>query len=159
MTTTIPFDDQSGKNAKSIGVPTPVSRNITPATPSFSERRRHERYNLPSMYTEVKVRELEDTTFNITGHAYDLSLGGLRFELDTPLEPGAKVAVQLKLPGSTPAERKAIFAFATIVRVHEDDLESLGPVRMACIFDAFCTPDAEKRLRSLLTSGRFGRAA
>lgn len=138
---------------------TPQSRSIVPAAPSFSERRKFERYDLPSMYTEIKVRELDESTFETAGHAYDISLGGIRFEIDTPIEPGTRIAVQLQLPGTALLDRKAIFAFATVVRVYEDDLEARGPVRIACVFDSFSTPDAQQRLAGVLSSGRYTKAA
>lgn len=111
------------------------------------------------MYTQVKVRQLDELTFNEQGHAYDISLGGLRFELDTPIEPGTRIAVQIQLPGSALLDRKAIFAFATVVRVFEDDLEARGPVRIAAVFETFSSPDAEQRLQAALASGRFSKAA
>jgi hypothetical protein len=141
----------------STQAPTPIARGIAPA--SGTERRRFERFDLPSMYTEIKVRELDSEEFELHGHAYDVSLGGIRFELDTPLEPGTRIAVQIQLPGSAPKDRRAIFAFANVVRIYEDDIEARGPVRIACVFENFCTPDAEARLTAALSSGRFTKAA
>jgi hypothetical protein len=126
------------------------------------ERRRHTRYLLPSMYTEIAVRPLDSDEFVWHGHAYDLSVGGMRFELDQPIEPGTPVAVRIQLPGSTmlrPHERKPIYAFANTVWIEEDDIESAGPVRMACVFTRFCMPGDEERLSKRLSNGRFSLAA
>ena len=123
-------------------------------------RRIHTRYRLPSMYTEIGVRELQDDEFRFTGHAYDISLGGMRFELDEAIEPGTSIAVRIQLPGpTTDRERRAIFAMANVVWIEEDDVESGGPIRMACVFRNFCHPGDEQRLLSQLSSGHYARAA
>ncbi len=126
-----------------------------------SDRRRYERYLLPSMYTAVAARELDSDEFTLTGHAYDISRGGMRFELDQPIEPGAKIALRIELPGSGAnwAEPRAVFAFANVVWIEEDDLDSTGPVRMACVFTNFCRAGDEDRLLKRLQSGRFAQAA
>ena len=123
-------------------------------------RRIHTRYQLPSMYTEIGVRELDDTEFRISGHAYDISLGGMRFELDEPLGPGTTIAVRIQLPGPTSDRgRRAIFAMANVVWLEEDDLENGGPIRMACVFRNFCHPGDEQRLLAQLSCGHYARAA
>lgn len=129
---------------------------------STRDRRRFERYVLPSMYTAVSARELDSTEFTLSGHAYDISRGGMRFELDQPIEPGTQIALRLELPGDAStswAEPRAVFAFANVVWIEEDDLDSTGPVRMACVFTRFCRAGDEERLLSRLNSGRFALAA
>jgi hypothetical protein len=114
------------------------------------------------MYTEVSVRELESESFQFQGHAYDISLGGMRFELDNVIEPGTQIAVRIQLPGPTSQrdrDRRAVFAMATVVWTEQDDLDQGGPVRMACVFKNFCQPGDEQRLLSQLTSGLYARAA
>ncbi len=126
------------------------------------DRRQHVRYALPSMYTTIAVRLPDELAFGRTGHAYDVSVGGMRFELDEPIESGTRVGVRIELPGgaSLPVtRRRAVFAMANIVWVQEDDLEVPGPVRMACTFTNFCSPGDEERLLGRLESGRFSRAA
>ncbi|MEM1166210.1 MAG: PilZ domain-containing protein [Planctomycetota bacterium] len=127
----------------------------------FHDRRQHTRYALPSMYTDVAARTLEENTFDRSGHAYDLSLGGMRFELDRPLEPGSEIGVRIKLPayGLSFAERRPIFAMARVVWVNEDDLEQGGPIRMACVFRAFMQPGDRERIERALRSGRYALAA
>lgn len=125
-------------------------------------RRRFDRYVLPSMYTQVAVRLLDEERFNYEGHAYDISKGGLRFELDRPIEPGTQIALRITLPGASMlrvVERKPVFAMGNVVWLHEDDLEQPGPVRMACVFRNFCQPGDEERLMRRLKSGQFSLAA
>lgn len=126
------------------------------------ERRQHERYLLPSMYTAIDIRTGDAEDFSLSGHAYDLSVGGMRFELDEALEPGTEVCVRITLPGAEhlrPLHRKPIYALASVVWIEPDDLESGGPVRMACVFKAFLQLGDEDRLRARLLSGRYSLAA
>lgn len=129
---------------------------------SHKDRRRHPRFVLPSMYTTVEVRPLDSERFKWKGHAYDVSVGGMRFELDQPIEPGTQVAVRLQLPGAASmrlSERRPVYAFANVVWLEEDDLEQPGPVRMACVFKRFVQPGDMERLLSRLESGRYSAAA
>jgi c-di-GMP-binding flagellar brake protein YcgR len=127
-----------------------------------SDRRQYERYLLPSMYTVVAVRELECDAFELSGHAYDISRGGMRFELDQPIAPGTRIALRIELPGGVTTDwsaPRAVFAFANVVWLEQDDLDSTGPVRMACVFTNFCRPGHEEALMRRLRSGRFAKAA
>lgn len=126
------------------------------------ERRQHARYLLPSMYTQVEARPLDSDEYKWSGHAYDISEGGMRFELDTPIEPGTTVAVRIQLPGSNSlswADRRPVYIFATVVWVEQDDLDQPGPVRMACVFNRFVLPGDQQRLQERLRSGRYSLAA
>ncbi len=126
------------------------------------DRRQHTRYVLPSMYTTVEVRPLDSEKFQWQGHAYDISEGGMRFELDHAVEPGTKIAMRLQLPGADRlalTERRPVYVFANVVWVEQDDLEHSGPVRMACVFTRFVMPGDRDRLQGRLTSGRYSRAA
>lgn len=127
-----------------------------------SERRQHQRYVLPSMYTRVDIRPLDQEQFAWSGHAYDISEGGMRFELDYPIEPGSAVAVRLTLPGQESlrfSQRRPVYAFANVVWINEDDVEDNGPVRMACVFSRFVMPGDQERLMERLESGRYSLAA
>lgn len=127
-----------------------------------SDRRRHQRYVLPSMYTGVEVRPMDSESFEWKGHAYDISEGGMRFELDRPIEPGTRIAVRIQLPGAEflrLTERRPVYAFANVVWIEEDDLDQGGPVRMACVFSRFVVPGDRERLSRRLASGRFSLAA
>lgn len=132
------------------------------ARPSGAERRRFVRYLVPSMYTSIAVRPLDRERFEWTGHAYDVSEGGMRFEIDEPIEPGTPVAVRIELPGAASmrvVDRRAVYAFANVVWLEEEDLEHRGPVRMACVFSRFVQPGDRERLMGRLTSGRYSQAA
>lgn len=131
-----------------------------------AERREHQRYVLPAMYSPVWVRELDTERFVMSGHAYDLSRGGMRFELSDPIAPGTRVAVKIGLgegwgtgSGRDVSLPRAAHAMATVIWVEEDDLEWAGPVRMACAFRNFCGPRDEELLFGLLDSGRYALAA
>ena len=52
---------------------------------SANNQRRHPRLRLPVGYAAVCVHRGD---CELHGHAYDISLGGVRFELDTPLAEG-----------------------------------------------------------------------
>ncbi len=126
------------------------------------DRRRHPRFVLPSMYTEVEARSLDTEKFEWKGHAYDVSQGGMRFELDTPIEPGTRIALRLQLPGAQHlkiTDRRPVYVFANVVWIEEDDIEQGGPIRMACVFSQFVLPGDEARLRTRLHSGRYSVAA
>ncbi|MEM8835439.1 MAG: PilZ domain-containing protein [Planctomycetota bacterium] len=127
-----------------------------------SDRRRHTRFVLPSMYTSIEVRRADREEFDLAGHAYDISGGGCRFELDDVIEPGTRIAIRLQLPGANElrvSERKPVYVFANVVWVEEEDLEHAGPVRMAAVFSRFVMPGDEERLMRRLKSGRFSHAA
>ncbi len=126
------------------------------------ERRRHTRYVLPSMYTQVAVRPLDSEKYQWEGHAYDISEGGMRFEIDRPIAPGTPVAVRIQLPGASQlriAERRPVYALANVVWLEEDDVDQPGPVRMACVFSRFLQVGDKERLLGRLQSGRFSMAA
>ena len=91
-------------------------------------RREHERFALSAMYTTVEaMRNAREASEPLTGHAYDISEGGARIELDEPLAEGEPVHLRLSLPG---AER-TIRANANVVRVLSED-DDPGPRRMGC---------------------------
>lgn len=137
-------------------------QSIQARLPFGKDRRRHQRFVLPSMYTLIEARPLDREEFCWSGHAYDLSEGGLRFELDCPVEPGTTIALRIQLPGATTlryAERRPVYAFANVVWIEEEDLDQSGPVRMACVFKRFVLPGDLDRLRERLSSGRYSVAA
>lgn len=85
------------------------------------------------MYTLIRVRRIGETAFQWTGHIYDISLNGARFELDQPVDPGAEVEIRAMLPGR---EVINFHAIGRIVRLHTETDEP-GPVRMAMTFNHF----------------------
>jgi hypothetical protein len=126
------------------------------------DRRRFPRYVLPSMYTSIAVRPMECEGFQWEGHAYDISEGGMRFEIDEPVAPGTQIAIRIELPGAHSlriAERRPVYVMANVVWLEEEDLEQAGPVRMACVFKQFVQPGDRERLMARLKSGRYSLAA
>lgn len=117
-----------------------------------AERRRFERFTVEPMYSSVEVSVLAepsveppsavrraakhaDGAFECQprlGHAYDLSLCGVRFELDEALPRGARTRIEIMLPGCT----EPIRARGRIVRVF-DAVDDPGPRRMAIAFERF----------------------
>lgn len=104
---------------------------------------------VPDGTTVPECNECGDSPFE--GHAYDVSLNGLRFELDEPLEEGTVVGVELHLPGLL----RSIRSKGRVVRVFDEDGDS-GPKRMAVTFQSFDTPVDACRLTAHLGSGFFG---
>jgi c-di-GMP-binding flagellar brake protein YcgR len=97
------------------------------------EQRQSLRVKLPAMYTLIRVRKPGEERYRWTGYIYDISASGMRFELDSEIEPGTPVDVRAMLPG---ARHTTISATGRIVRRH-DDADEPGPVRMGMIFDRF----------------------
>ena len=127
-----------------------------------SDRRRHTRYAVPTSYTGVSVRPTDGTEFLLDGHAYDISIGGMRFELDKALEAGDRIVCRIELPGGgteDAVDHWDIFVSATVVWVEPEDLEEPGPVRMACVFNTFSNLKDQERLERRLNAGRFRIAA
>lgn len=130
-----------------------------------SNRRLHQRYAMQPMYTPVLVRLLENEHFTLEGHAYNVSEGGVQFELDHPIAPGTPVAFQITIPVPHNAPNKhwdglgpgrSVFALGNVVWL--DDSEP-GPVRMAAAITRFCRPCDRERLLGQLASGRYAIAA
>ncbi|MBS0188833.1 MAG: PilZ domain-containing protein [Planctomycetes bacterium] len=130
-------------------------------------RRRFERFALQPMYTPVCVREVGPADGVVSGeplegHAYDISEGGVRFELDHPVKPGTRVTMQITLPaGDGPitdlkGSERNIIVFGNVVWL--DDSEP-GPARMAMTITGYARLGDRERLLRGLGSGRYRRAA
>ncbi|MCA9299802.1 MAG: PilZ domain-containing protein [Phycisphaerales bacterium] len=120
-------------------------------------RRRHERLSTPPMYTPIRVRRLESETFDYEGHGYDLSEGGIRFELDTPIDPGTPIAIEITLPLSDRGPGRAVYVLGNVIWADEEDL--IGPCRMAMAFTRFVREGDVTRLQAQLRSRALPRAA
>lgn len=109
------------------------------------------RLRLPAMYTLLRARPAGGDRYRWTGYIYDISITGMRFELDKALEPGAEIEVR----GMLPAGRHTTFrAAGQVVRIHDDDESGIGPIRMAMTFDTFTHERERDRLLDYLhTSG------
>jgi hypothetical protein len=120
---------------------------------SAADRRAADRFAPQVGYSRVVVSvDKPNRSHNaFEGHAYDVSLNGLRFELDEPLEEGTPIEVELHLPGLL----QSIRSTGRVVRVL-DELEEAGPQRMAVAFRSFSSPLDASRLTKHLASGFFG---
>lgn len=128
-------------------------------TQRFLDRRQFPRFALEAMYCPIAVRTLDSEVFNIEGHAYDISEGGIRFELDRPVAPGTKVAMQITLPplGGDVGPGRSVFVFANIVWIEDED--EPGPVKTAAVFTDFVRAGDRERLLRQFASGRYRAAA
>ncbi len=114
--------------------------------PAGDDHRAFPRLRIPAMYSLVRVRPAGERLYPHTGHIYDVSLSGMRFELDVPLEPGTAIEVRGVLPG---AEHVAFQAAGRVVRFHDEDGEP-GPTRMGMHFDHFHSEVDQQRLHRYL---------
>jgi hypothetical protein len=123
-----------------------------------ANRRQHTRYPVQPGYTPVSLRLLDSERFTLEGHAYDISEGGVMFELDRGVDPGTAVAVQITLPPAAQdaGPGRSVFIFGNVVWL--DDSEA-GPVRMAVAFTRFARLGDRERLLRALSHGRNARAA
>ncbi len=122
-------------------------------------RRRYERFALSPMYTQIAVRLMDEEKFTLQGHAYDISEGGIQFELDRAIEPGTPVAMQIHLPlgeSEVKGPGQAVFVIGNIVWLDDSDA---GPARMALAITRFARSGDRERLIDQLSTGRLSRAA
>lgn len=132
------------------------------------DRRRFERFAVLPMYTEIALRKADQQEFGLLGHAYDISEGGVRFELDVPIEPGTAVAAQIMLPGltggvggeSVDGPGRAVFVQGNVVWCTVD-VDEPGPVQMAMAITRFCREGDRERLMRRLSrrASAFRRVA
>ena len=106
------------------------------------DQRQHPRIKVPAMYTLVRARVVGSTKYTWTGHIYDISVGGMRFELDMPIEPGTQLELRGMLPGSGHTTFRVI---GRVVRLHSEQHER-GPVIMGLEFESFQSPMDRQRL-------------
>lgn len=96
------------------------------------EQRQNTRHKVNAPYTDVTIfRDTKDAP-KLKGHAYDVSLGGIRIELDAPLEAGEYVRVDLRLPRF---HDQPIKVAGRAIRFCDPD--ELGPIRMGIMFTQF----------------------
>lgn len=126
------------------------------------DRRQHPRFMVSPMYTEAQLRVLDEDTYRHVGHVYDMSEGGVQFEMDRPIAPGTAVALQVALP-NPPANvedvdgyGRAIFVVGNVVWCESDEP---GPARMAMVITRYCHAGDRERLLRRLTRGQYLRAA
>jgi c-di-GMP-binding flagellar brake protein YcgR len=121
-----------------------------------AEARREPRLKLPAMYTLLRARAAGDDRYRWTGYIYDISVTGMRFELDHALTPGDEIEVR----GMLPAGRHTTFrATGRVVRIHDDEDAGVGPVRMAMQFTTFTRDTERERLVDYLAHAGVLRKA
>lgn len=114
------------------------------------------------MYTPVHVRGIEAPAKAgeaLPGHCYDISEGGIQFELDHPLPLGTAIEIKIQLPASSPTQPLDEREVRVLGHVVWNDLSEPGPVRMAASFTRFANASDRDRLFRQITSGRLKRAA
>lgn len=118
-------------------------------------QRAFERFSLPPMYSPITVQRGHGGPAQVLrGHAYDISEGGARVELDEALDADESIEIVVSLPGSS----RAFKATAQVAWVAEAD-DDPGPRRVGFQFDGFATPTDRDALLEYLGSGFLRRAA
>ncbi|MFZ4749710.1 MAG: PilZ domain-containing protein [Phycisphaerales bacterium] len=119
--------------------------------PESTDRRQHDRFTVDPMYSSVVVNPIRKRSSKAAGahsgsadsatspsaregHLYEVSLGGMRFELDEPVPAGERVRAEISLPGCG----APITVDARIVRVY-DEIDDPGPRRMVAEFETFAS--------------------
>ncbi|WP_428389272.1 PilZ domain-containing protein [Mucisphaera sp.] len=121
-----------------------------------NEARREPRFEVPAMYTLLRARTTGEKRYRWTGHIYDISISGMRFELDSPLPHGQ----QLEIRGMLPGEHHTTFrAAGKVVRLHGAEDNEPGPARMAIAFENFESQIDRRRLAEYLDRKATARAA
>lgn len=124
-------------------------------------RRQHPRFAVTPSYTSARVRLLSEEHFTRSGHVYDISEGGVRFEMDIPVEPGTSVAMEITLPepsGSMTIDGpgRAVFVLGNVVWC---DTDEPGPAQMALVITRFARAGDRDRLMRRITTGAYARVA
>lgn len=127
-----------------------------------TDRRRHPRFSVSPSYTPVRLRLMEEDSFARPGHAYDISEGGIRFEMDIPIESGTPVAMEIQLPEqpgmlhTNDGIGRAVFVIGNVVWC---DTEEPGPAHMALAITRYARSGDKERLIRRLTTGVYSRVA
>jgi len=124
-------------------------------------RRQFERFRVNPGYTAVSVRvEPDEQGFTRDGHVYDLSEGGVQFELDFPIEAGSTVSMKIEVPWSTPISDAgndgSVYVTGNVVWT---DTEEPGAARMALAITRYDRAGDKERLIRALGVSRCLRAA
>ncbi len=123
-------------------------------------RRASDRFRLHPMYTRVVVSPAARAAGGaaglanaspLEGHAYNISITGVRFELDEELPIGTAVDIELFLPG----EPRTVRASGRVVRLFDSD-DDPGPRRMAVHFSDFASAADRARLERQIEDRWFG---
>ena len=123
------------------------------------DRRVHERFELARGYCGVTAR-IDGKI--LTGHAYDVSEGGVQFELDHPIEPGRNIVLKIELPPvllAASGDTQPGIPIVVAGNVVWCDTEEPGAARMALAVTRFILESDKVRLLRVLSSSRVRRAA
>lgn len=118
--------------------------------PTRPNRRRVDRFTVEPMYSSVSVTHKGRGAGD--GHVYEVSLGGVRLELDEALPRRAPIELEITLPGCP----DAIAAKGRVVEVY-DAADDPGPRRMVVAFESF-KDGAEATLKRYLSQKWLKRA-
>lgn len=129
-----------------------------PVTPSGSAESRCEpRLKLAPMYTLLRAKKAGTQKFRWSGYIYDVSMGGMRFELDEAVEPGTTLEIRATLPY---ARHGAFVATGQVIRLHDEREDTpAGPYRMAMQFTSFRCEFDEAHLSEYLSTAGLRLAA
>jgi hypothetical protein len=115
------------------------------------------------MYSAMEVKLRSETEDALEGHIYDISRGGVCFELDGRIENGTPIFMKLSLPewllGLADGETDLTSVHVKGTVVWNDDDEVPGPVRMAAVFTSFDTIAERDLFLRTLKGHRFALAA
>ncbi len=129
-------------------------------TAEAPNRRASDRFRLHPAYTRVAVTPAARPVSGATelgvgapmeGHAYNISLTGLRFELDEALPPGLEVLLELFIAG----DPQTIRLRGTVVRIFDAE-DDPGPRRMAVHFSTFESEAEREHLVRRIAERFFG---
>lgn len=126
------------------------------------DRRAFPRFQMNPGYTPVEARVHPEESFTHAGHIYDISEGGVCFELDYAIEPGTAVSLKVFLPGQVTQNGedigpgRAVFITGNVVWC---DAEEPGASRMAVAVTRYDRAGDRERLIRALSAGRYLRAA
>ena len=125
-----------------------------------TNRRRFERFQVPCAYTSVAVKPQGSDRYTLEGHAYDISEGGVQFELDHPIAPGTPISMRVDLPTSMLPDDmgpgRSVFLVGNVVWLDESEV---GPARMALAVTRFARAGDQERLTKAFATRRLSRAA
>ena len=115
------------------------------STMAGSDHRRYPRKAIRPGYASLSVTTGEET---YDGHIYDISMGGIRFELDDAMDAGTPVEVHMQLPVGD-VNASPIHAKGKVVRFHDPD--EVGPIRMGLAFTKLPSASDRRALAGFLS--------
>lgn len=124
------------------------------ALPRTPERRRHPRFNLAPMYSAVTAQRQGNAARAVTGHAYNISEGGVRLEIEGKFRVGDHLHLNLTLPG----EMTDIHASGKIVWSARGD-DDPAARRVAVRFERFDSWADKARLMRFIRAAAVRRLA